>query len=242
MKVEAAVYYKLTRDKNNKLFSLIIAETNKTYLTSISSRGPRISVNKLYPYKFEIKYKRCYKSNISIINKNKSHISINSETNHSIRINNTKILTRNEILAKLPIEYYNFIDVFDRTKANELSSHRPYNYKLEFIDNYNKIELPKSRIYSIFDYKLKQVKKYLNEHLKKRFIISSHISFAFSILFAEKLNRKLRFYINYRKLNAIIKRNCYLIPLIDEVLARIQDYKYLTRLDIIVAFNKLRIY
>ena len=47
---------------------------------------------------------------------------------------------------------------------------------------------------------------------------------------------------NYRKLNAIIKRNRYFISLIDEILIRIQDCKYLTRLNIIIIFNKLRMY
>ena len=145
LKIEAIVYYKLARDKNNKLFSLIIAETDKAYLTSISSHSSRILVNKLYSYKFEIKYKKCCEFNISV----------NSETSHSIRINSVETLIYNEILIKLLIEYYNYADVFDRIKANKLSSHRSYNYKLEFIDNYNKIELSKSRIYSIFDYKLK---------------------------------------------------------------------------------------
>ena len=144
LKVKAIVYYKLTRDKNNKLFSLIIIKTNKAYFTSISSYNSYILVNKLYLYKFEIKYKRCYESNISIINKNKSYISINSETNYSIKINNTKTLIYNEILVKLSIEYYNFIDVFNRTKADELLFYYLYNYKLEFIKNYNKIELSKS--------------------------------------------------------------------------------------------------
>ena len=155
LKVEVIVYYKLTRDKNNKLFSLIIAKTNKAYFTSISSYSPYILINKLYLYKFEIKYKRYCKSNISIINKNKSYISINSETNYSIRINSAKTLIYNKILVKLSIEYYNFIDVFDRTKADELLFYHLYNYKLKFIENYNKIGLLKSRIYSIFNYKLK---------------------------------------------------------------------------------------
>ena len=47
---------------------------------------------------------------------------------------------------------------------------------------------------------------------------------------------------NYRKLNAIIKRNRYFISLIDEVLIKIQDCKYLIRLNIITAFNKLRMH
>ena len=155
LKVEAIVYYKLARDKNNKLFSLIIIKTNKTYFTSIASRDSRILVNKLYSYKSKIKYKKCYRSNTYIINNNKSNISINSNASYTIRINNAETLIYNEILAKLLIEYYNYIDVFDKTKANKLLSYRLYNYKLEFINNYNKIEFLKSRIYSIFDYKLK---------------------------------------------------------------------------------------
>ena len=47
---------------------------------------------------------------------------------------------------------------------------------------------------------------------------------------------------NYRKLNIIIKRNYYLIFLIDEILIKIQDCKYFIRLNIIVVFNKLRMH
>ncbi len=89
-------------------------------------------------------------------------------------------------------------------------------------------------------HKLQKIKKYLKENLKKKFITLSKASFASSILFVEKKDDSLRFCVNYRKLNALIKRDRYSILLIDEVLARIQGSKYLTRLDIIVAFNKLR--
>ena len=47
---------------------------------------------------------------------------------------------------------------------------------------------------------------------------------------------------NYKKLNAIMKRNRYFILLIDEVLIKIQDCKYFTRLNIIITFNKLRMH
>ena len=46
---------------------------------------------------------------------------------------------------------------------------------------------------------------------------------------------------NYRKLNAIIKRNRYLLSLIKKVIDKIKKYKYLTRLNIIAIFIKLRI-
>ena len=47
---------------------------------------------------------------------------------------------------------------------------------------------------------------------------------------------------NYRKLNIVIKRNQYLILLIEETLARVTDCKYFIKLNIIVVFNKLRMH
>ena len=137
LKVKVVVYYRLTRDKNNKLFFFIINRNNIASLTSRTSYNSYILVNKLYFYESKRKYKKCYKSNTLIY------------------INKTEILTHKEILAKLLSKYYNYINVFDRKKTNELLSYRIYNYKLKFTKNYNKIELSKSRIYSIFDYKLK---------------------------------------------------------------------------------------
>ncbi len=88
-------------------------------------------------------------------------------------------------------------------------------------------------------YKLQKIKEYLEENLKKKFITLSKASFASLILFVKKKDDSLCFCVNYWKLNALIKRNCYSILLIDEVLAWIQDSKYLTRFNIIVTFNKL---
>jgi len=68
-------------------------------------------------------------------------------------------------------------------------------------------------------HKLQKIKKYLEENLKKKFITFSKASFASLILFIEKKDDSLCFCVNYRKLNALIKRNRYSILLIDEVLA-----------------------
>jgi len=94
-------------------------------------------------------------------------------------------------------------------------------------------------LYFILSYKLQKIKKYLKENLKKKFIILSKASFTSLILFIEKKDDSLCFCMNYWKLNALIKRNHYSILLINEVLAWIQDSKYLTWLNIIITFNKL---
>ena len=125
------------------------------------------------------------------------------------------------MLNKLSIDYHNYVNVFDKSQTNILSLYRFYDHKLKFIKGVNKNTLSKSRIYLILKYKFEQVKKYLNKHLKKELIVSSYASFASPVLFAEKPNKELRFCVDYRKLNVIIKRNRYFISLINEILIRI---------------------
>ena len=66
--------------------------------------------------------------------------------------------------------------------------------------------------------KLQKIKKYLKKNLKKEFISFNLILYALSVLFVVKLNKSLRFCVNYRKLNVVIKQNQYSISLIKETL------------------------
>ncbi len=88
-------------------------------------------------------------------------------------------------------------------------------------------------------YKLQKVKKYLNKNLFKEFIIFSKALYFSLVLFILKANKDLWFCVNYWKLNVIIKRNCYLLSLINEIIDKIVNCKYLTQLNIISTFNKL---
>ncbi len=123
-----------------------------------------------------------------------------------------------QVKVKLFSEYHNYLDVFDRTMIDQLSSHRFYDHKIELIDEKT---LSWSRLYQMFNHKLQKIKKYLIEHLNKEFIFSSFASYVSLILFIEKKDDSLRFCVDYRKLNALIKRNRYSLSLIDETLVRI---------------------
>ena len=147
------------------------------------------------------------------------------------------VMSLNKLKKKLLIVYHDFLNVFNREKTTQLSSHWSYNHKIKLEDE---SQLFRSQLYLMSSHKLQKIKKYLEENLKKKFITLSKALFASLILFVEKKDDSLRFCINYRKLNALIKRDRYSIFLIDEVTAWIQGSKYLTWLDIIVMFNKLR--
>ena len=169
---------------------------------------------------------------ISEINKALSSVEDFAKLNEMIFV-----MSLNELKKKFSIVYHDFLNVFDREKTTQLLLHRSYDHKIELEEE---SQLSRSRLYSMSSHKLQKIKEYLEENLKKKFITLSKASFALSILFVEKKDDSLRFCMNYWKLNALIKRDRYLILLIDEVLSWIQDSKYLTWLDIIVAFNKLR--
>ncbi len=144
-----------------------------------------------------------------------------------------------QVKIKLFFEYYDYLNIFDRAMINQLSLHYFYNYKIELIDEET---FSWSRLYQMFNHKLQKIKKYLINHLNKEFIFFSFASYVSLILFIEKKDDSLRFCVDYRKLNALIKRNHYSLSLIDETLIYIQESKYLTWLNIIVAFNKLRMH
>ncbi len=149
------------------------------------------------------------------------------------------VKTLEKIKIKLSHEYHDYLDVFDQAMINQLSSHRFYDHKIELIDEEM---LSRSRLYQMFNYKLQKIKKYLINHLNKEFIFFSFASYVSLILFIEKKDESLRFCVDYRKLNALIKRDHYSLSLIDETLTCIQESNYLTRLNIIVAFNKLHMH
>ncbi len=144
--------------------------------------------------------------------------------------------TLEQVKIKLLSEYHDYLDVFDRAMIDQLSSHCFYNHKIELI---NEETLLRSRLYQMFDHKLQKIKKYLIKHLNKEFIFFSFASYVSLILFAEKKDESLHFCVDYRKLNALTKWDHYSLSLIDETFTYIQESKYLTQLNIIVAFNKL---
>ncbi len=149
-------------------------------------------------------------------------------------LSHVKILK--QVKIKLFSEYHDYLNMFNRTIIDQLSSHRFYDHKIELI---NEKMFSWSRLYQMFNHKLQKIKKYLIKHLNKEFIFSSFASYISLILFIEKKDDSLRFCVDYKKLNALIKWNCYSLSLINETFAWIQESKYLTWLNIIVAFNEL---
>ena len=90
--------------------------------------------------------------------------------------------------------------------------------------------------------KLDTVKWYLDSHLAKRFIQASLASYSLPVFFVKKPGGGIWFCVDYKKLNAITKKDYYLIPLIEETLAQLKGAKYFTKIDICQAFYQIRMF
>jgi hypothetical protein len=74
--------------------------------------------------------------------------------------------------------------------------------------------------------------KFLDEHLKKKYITTSNLDYASPFFFVKKKDGKLRPVQDYRAINKYTKRNMYLLPLIKEIIAQIRDVDWFTKFDI----------
>jgi len=89
--------------------------------------------------------------------------------------------------------------------------------------------------------KLRCVKKWINKILNKGFIQELTSPATAPLLLATKLGGGVRIYHNYRGLNNVTVKNQYPLPLIRETLNALYGAKFYTKLNIIAAFNRIRI-
>ena len=138
----------------------------------------------------------------------------------------------------IPKEYHKFFDIFSKEASDTLLPHSKYNYQICLLKNYRNHS--HNLLSKMSEPKLQFMKKFLKEHLKKKFIKASSISCLSRIMLAAKPGRGIRFCIGYKRLNELTKKNAYPIPLIEETLTQLKNAKVFMKIDICQAFHKLR--
>jgi hypothetical protein len=138
----------------------------------------------------------------------------------------------------LPKQYHEFVDVFKHKTDFKLPPHQSVDHGINLKPGE---EPPYKKGFPMNPEQLKAVKKYIDKELAKGTIEESKSSCASLVLIVRKPNGGLRICVDYRALNALTVKDRYPIPLIKETLKRLSKAKFYTKLDIVTAFNNLRI-
>ncbi|KAJ6439220.1 retrovirus polyprotein [Purpureocillium lavendulum] len=151
---------------------------------------------------------------------------------------------RTDAREKLPTHYHEYLSVFDRDEADRLPPHRPgsdHRIVLETDADGRERDAPWGPLYGMSREELIVLRRTLTELLDKGFIRASSSPASAPVLFVRKPGGGLRFCVDYRGLNAITKKDRYPLPLIEETLRSLSKAKWLTKLDVIAAFHKVRV-
>src|SRR3981189_2652813 len=138
----------------------------------------------------------------------------------------------------VPSSLHEFEDVFSEGAFDHLPKRRKWDHAIEL-----KRELsPGFRmVYPMSPEEQRELDAFLEEALATGRIRHSKSPIGAPVFFIKKKDGKLRFVQDYRALNLITRKNCYPLPLIDDLSHRLKGAKYFTKLDIRWGYNNVRI-
>ena len=131
--------------------------------------------------------------------------------------------------SRIPPEYTDYADLFDKKAADVLPAHQEWDHRILL----EKRRLPPyGPIYELTPTKVEALRKEVDKNLKQQFIQPLTLPARAPILFVKKKNGELRLCIDYQGLNQITVKNWYALPLIGELIDRLRDAQYFTKIDL----------
>jgi hypothetical protein len=144
-----------------------------------------------------------------------------------------------KINNEISFQYFAFQDIFFEVKAHKLFEHDFHDHVIKILSNRNSLF---DSIYNLSTTKLKILKNYIDEYMKKNFIIEFVLSAKVFIFFVKKTNDKLRLCVNYKELNEIIIKNRYSLFFINENLNKLFETKIFIKLNVRDVFHRIKIW
>ncbi len=132
-----------------------------------------------------------------------------------------------------------FKDLFDKENFDKLPEPKPWDHAIELIPNAN-ANLD-CKVYPLNRMEQEELDKFLDENLSTGRICPSKSPMASPFFFVRKKDGKLRPVQDYWKLNDMMIKNRYLLPLISELMDKLRGTKYFSKLDVHWGYNNVRI-
>ncbi|KAF4332523.1 gag polymerase env poly [Fusarium beomiforme] len=140
--------------------------------------------------------------------------------------------------TEVPPEFREFIDVFSSEKASGIPEYKNTDHRIDLLPGKSP---PYGPIYPLSQLELKELRQYLDDNLASGRIRPSKSPAGAPILFVPKKDGSLRLCVDYRGLNGASVKNRYPLPLVTEILDRIQGAKFFSKIDVKDAYHRIRI-
>jgi hypothetical protein len=139
----------------------------------------------------------------------------------------------------VPTLLHAYADVFSETAFDSLPEHRKLDHAIEL----EREPSPGFRkVYLMTLTEQMEMDAFLEEALATRCIRQSKSPLGALVFFIKKKDGKLRFVQDHQALNAITRKNRYPLPLIDDLIHRLKDAHYFTKLDVRWGYNNVCIH
>jgi hypothetical protein len=139
----------------------------------------------------------------------------------------------------VPTSLHAYADVFSETAFDSLPERRKWDHAIEL----EREPSPAFRkVYPMTLTEQTEMDTFLEEALATGRIRQSKSPLGAPVFFIKKKDGKLRFVQDYRALNAITRKNRYPLPLIDDLIYRLKDVHYFTKLDVHWGYNNVHIH
>jgi len=141
-------------------------------------------------------------------------------------------------LSSLPTEFEDFKGVFLKQSANTLPEHRPYDLRIDLSPDST---APFMSMFALSNAESMELGAYLDENLAKGFIVPSTSPAGAPILFVKKKDGTLRMCVDYRGLNKVTIKNRYPLPLINDLLDKMEGATIFSKIDLRAAYNLVQV-
>src|SRR5258708_2424955 len=136
----------------------------------------------------------------------------------------------------VPAQYHNFRDVFSKEAFDELPLWKAWDHAIDLTPG---TELPCSQMFPLSPAEQKELDDFLQENLVNDHIHPSKSPMGAPVFFVKKKDGLLRLVQDYWKLNEIMVKNSYPLPLISDVLTCLCGAEFFTILDLCWGFNNM---
>jgi hypothetical protein len=138
----------------------------------------------------------------------------------------------------VPSQFHDFEDIFSKVSFDALPDRKPWDHAIE-------LELgaktSSTKVHPLSQNEQTELDAFIEENLASGRIHPSKSPMAAPVFFIKKKDRGLRLVQDYRALNVKMVKNMYPLPLISNLINRLQGVWYFTKLDVRWGYNNVHI-